>query len=138
VNDFSGAKLALLCGDQLLTYKRDDKDSIPFPGCWDFAGGGRERNESPVECALRELDEEFSLQLTEDRIIWERRYTSYTRKPLDAYFFVGELTAEEVESIRFGDEGQYWQMMPIAEFLSLPDAVPYLQTRLRDYLEQES
>ncbi|GGL93584.1 NUDIX hydrolase [Pseudomonas asuensis] len=136
MDDFTGAKLALLCGDQLLAYKRDEKDSIPFPGCWDFAGGGREGEESPIECALRELEEEFSLRLDESRIIWGRRYTSYTRKTLDAYFFVGTLSTEEVEAICFGDEGQYWRMMPIAEFLTLPDAVPYLQTRLRDYLEQ--
>jgi 8-oxo-dGTP diphosphatase len=136
MNDFTGAKLALICGDQLLTYKRDQKESIPFPGCWDFAGGGREGQESPLECALRELDEEFSLRLTQDCILWEGRYKSYTRKTLDAYFFVGELTAEDIAAIRFGDEGQYWRMMPIEEFLALPNAVPYLQTRLRDYLAQ--
>lgn len=34
--DFGGAKIALLCGDNVLTYQRDDKADIPWPGCWDF------------------------------------------------------------------------------------------------------
>jgi len=36
---------------------------------------------------------------------------------------------EEIASIRFGDEGQRWQMMPVAEFLAHPQAVPELQRR---------
>ncbi|TWI58709.1 8-oxo-dGTP diphosphatase [Pseudomonas duriflava] len=131
---FTGAKLALIAGSMLLTYKRDQKTSIPFPGCWDFAGGGREGDEHPIACALRELEEEFSLQLPAERIHWGRRYTSVTQGCLDAYFFVGTLTAEDILSIRFGNEGQYWRMMPINEFLAHSNAVPYLQARLRDYL----
>ncbi|UUQ64967.1 NUDIX hydrolase [Pseudomonas fuscovaginae UPB0736] len=131
---FSGAKLALICGDQLLTYLRDQKDSIPYPGHWDFAGGGREGEESPSECALRELDEEFSLQIDAERIEWARRYPSVTQPGSQSWFLVGQLSEAEIATIRFGDEGQYWRMMPIAEYLTHPLGVPYLQERLCDYL----
>ena len=131
---FSGAKLALLFNDHLLTYKRDIKDTIPFPGCWDFAGGGREGDETPVECALRELEEEFALRLSPERIEWRRSYPSVSHPGWEAWFLVGQLTQAEIDAIAFGDEGQYWQMMPIDEYLEHAEGVWYLQARLRDYL----
>lgn len=71
---FMGAKIVLLSGDQLLAYKRDNKPDIPFPGMWDLPGGGREGDESPAECALREVEEEFALRIDPGRIVWEREY----------------------------------------------------------------
>jgi 8-oxo-dGTP diphosphatase len=44
-------------------------------------------------------------------------------------FFAGHLTRAEITSIRFGDEGQGWEMMPIPRFLTHPRAVPELQRR---------
>lgn len=135
---FCGAKLALLFHDHLLTYKRDVKSTIPFPGCWDFAGGGREGDETPVECALRELDEEFALRLPPERIEWRRNYPSLARPGWESWFLVGHITQGEIDAIEFGDEGQYWQMMPISDYLKHAEGVWYLQDRLRDYLAQVS
>ncbi|RVE89918.1 hypothetical protein CN172_30815 [Sinorhizobium meliloti] len=50
---FTGSKIALIVGGGLITYKRDQKPDIPFPGMWDLPGGGREGDESPAECAIR-------------------------------------------------------------------------------------
>jgi 8-oxo-dGTP diphosphatase len=133
---FSGAKIALLCGEDLVTFRRDDKPEIPFPDRWDFAGGGREGAETPQDCALRELQEEFGLTLGHDRILWA---TSYDEGPLGGWlvhFYVAEITPGEVEAIQFGDEGQYWTLMKIADFLSMSEAVPYLQQGLRAYLKE--
>jgi hypothetical protein len=52
---FGGTKIALLCGDHAVVYLRDDKPGIPFPGMWDLPGGGREGNEGPIECGIREV-----------------------------------------------------------------------------------
>ncbi len=76
---FHGAKLALLCDGSILTYLRDDKVGIPFPGFWDLPGGGREGTEGPIECVLRELDEEFALRLSPERLKWSRFYPSAIR-----------------------------------------------------------
>ncbi|BFO09017.1 hypothetical protein GGER_15270 [Serratia rubidaea] len=40
--DFGGAKIALLHQGQVLVYRRDCRDDIPWPGQWDLPGGGRE------------------------------------------------------------------------------------------------
>jgi len=132
--DFSGSKIALLYGEELLTYQRDAFDHIPFPGLWDLPGGGRENNESPEECALRELYEEFELTLPEDRIIWKRRYVSLQEDGKDSYFFVANITKPEIKSIKFGNEGQRWKMTHLSSFLEDKKAIPHLVKRLSDYM----
>ncbi|MEL6643837.1 MAG: NUDIX hydrolase [Pseudomonadota bacterium] len=132
---FTGAKIALVLGDQLVTYLRDDIPSIPYPGWWDLPGGAREGDESPEDCALRETEEEFGLRLPPSRIIWKRHYPSMFVPGSDGYFFAAPITEDEVASIRFGDEGQWWRMMGHAEFLAHEGAVPFLRDRFREYLE---
>ncbi len=132
---FGGAKIALLCGSRIVAYLRDDKDGIPFPGQWDLPGGGREGGESPVACALREVEEEFGLSLEADRVRSVRRYESGDPARPGSYFCVAHVTPSEVERIRFGDEGQRWRLMDSSEFLGLDDAVPNMKHRLRAYLE---
>ena len=133
--DFSGAKIVLKCEDRLLTYLRDDKPGIPFPGLWDLPGGGREAGEPPAECAMREACEEFGLRIPVLRIVWSRRYPSPSGG-LDSHFLVAPLLAGEIEQITFGSEGQRWQMMTVDRFLTRKDAVPDLQARLADYIAE--
>ncbi|MES2433215.1 MAG: NUDIX hydrolase [Pseudomonadota bacterium] len=128
--DFVGCKAALLCGDALLTYLRDDKPGLPWPAMWDLPGGGREADETAEACLLRELHEEFGLILPPERLIWRRVWPSMMDSARPSVFFAGRITLDEIAAIRFGDEGQYWQMMVVADYLSHPQAVPELQRRV--------
>ena len=134
--DFTGCKIALICGDKVLTILRDDKDDIPCPNMWDLPGGGREGNESPFECATREVYEELGIHLDEDCLLWSKIYPSVVFKDKQSVFMVGQLRQEQFDNITFGDEGQVYQLMSIEEFLNSKQAVPQLQGRLRDYLEE--
>ena len=125
--DFVGCKLLLVTGDQLLTYLRDDKPGLPFAARWDLPGGGREGDETPEACVLRELEEEFGLILPEERLLRRWDYPSMTDETRPSWFFAGVIHQEEINTIRFGDEGQYWQMMANSGFLGHPKAVPELQ-----------
>ena len=136
ISDFTGCKIALFCGDKLLTILRDDKASIPWPNMWELPGGGREGNETPFECVAREVYEELSIQLSKDDIIWSWIYPSMLDENKNSVFLVGQLTQEQFDSIVFGDEGQAYKLMSIEEFLNSKQAVPQLQGRLRDYLEE--
>lgn len=42
ISDFTGCKIALFCGDKLLTILRDDKASIPWANMWELPGGWSE------------------------------------------------------------------------------------------------
>lgn len=127
--DFVGAKAAFFCGAKVLTYLRDDLPGLGWAGHWDLPGGGSEGTEDPATCLLRELDEEFGLRLSTDRLLWQRIFPSMSDPTRPAVFFAGHLTRAEIAGIRFGDEGQGWEMMPLTRFLSHPRAVPELQRR---------
>ena len=136
LTDFTGSKIALLCGGKLLTILRDDKPSIPWPNMWELPGGGREGDESPFEYAAREVYEELGIHLTEDCLLWSKVYPSMLYEGRQSVFMVGQLSQEQFDSITFGDEGQAYKLMNIEEFLDSKQAVPQLQGRLRDYLEE--
>ena len=133
--DFQGCKIALICGDKVLTILRDDKDDIPCPNMWELPGGGREGNESPFECAAREVYEELGIHLDEDCLLWSKAYPSMLYKGRQSVFMVGELSQEQFDNIVFGDEGQGYKLMSIEEFLASSQVVPQLQDRLIDYME---
>lgn len=134
--NFTGCKIALICDGRILTILRDDKPTIPYPNMWDLPGGGREGNETPFECVTREVYEELSIQLSKDDIVWSRIYPSMLDENKNSVFLVGQLTKEQFDSIVFGDEGQSYKLMLIEEFLNSKQAVPQLQERVRDYVEE--
>lgn len=127
---FNGAKLFLTHGQTMLTYLRDDFAHLPFPAHWDLPGGGREGQETPVACALRELAEEFSLNLPADRLIG-REFPSAQQPGAVSWLFTGQLTTTEIATIRFRSEGQVWCLMPITDYLAHPQAIPHFQQWIR-------
>ncbi|MES2816293.1 MAG: NUDIX hydrolase [Pseudomonadota bacterium] len=127
--DFTGAKAALFCGASVLVYLRDEKPGLRWPGLWDLPGGGREGLESPEDCLLRELWEEFGLTLPAERLVWRGVFPSMVDEGRESVFFGGWLSADEVASVRFGDEGQGWELMPVEGFLGHPLGVPEMQRR---------
>ncbi len=128
---YRGAKLVLFVGDRLVTVLRDDKPDIPWPGFWDFPGGGREGEESALECALRETLEEVGIDISPDKVSWARRYH---RQDHFTWFFAAHLPEDAVNDIALGDEGQRWTLMEPQEYLNNELGIPHFQTRLADYI----
>lgn len=133
--DFIGTKTALFYDTKLVTFLRDNTPGLRFANMWDFPGGGREGNETPMQCLQREVKEELGIALTEDQILWQKEYPAMHNPRLRAYFFVTRINKEQHDSIRFGTEGQRWELVSVSEFMSRDDAVPHLKTRLQDYLD---
>lgn len=94
--EFTGCKLAYIFNGQLLVYKRDNFAHIPFPDLWDFPGGGREGNETPEECVLRELKEEFGISLSESRLVFKKKVPDYLNTG-NSFFFVAEGLQTEID-----------------------------------------
>ena len=132
--DWVGAKGALLLGDRLLVTLRDDFPNIPWPGHWDFVGGGREGGESPRETLIREAREEVGLDLRGAEWLWESAFPSMLDPSRASWFFVLRMPEAAARGIGMADEGQGWMLIAPERFLHLPRAVPSLQDRLRVWL----
>jgi 8-oxo-dGTP diphosphatase len=135
MKEFSGAKVALLYNGKLIMQLRDDKPGLRFSNMWDFPGGGREGEETAIECATREIEEEFGITLKPDSFIWQKEYPAMHDPKLKAYFLVARASKQEVEAIKFGDEGQRWDFMEVGDFFKKEDVVPHLKGRFQDYLD---
>lgn len=130
MTDFAGAKAALFCGDRVLCYLRDERPGLAWAGCWDLPGGGREGRESAEDCVLREIAEEFGLVLAQERLVFRREVVATVDPARKAWLFGGRLDGAEVAAIRFGDEGQRWEMMPVADFVAHGGAIPAMRERV--------
>lgn len=129
--EFSGAKVAVFLGSQLLVIRRDMKPDIPFPGYWDLPGGGRENGETPQECALRETYEEVGLVLQEEELVW----SAISQRPEGvSWFFVAHLPVGRTRDIRFGNEGQGWAIMRPEDYCRDAMAIPHFAEHLSTYL----
>lgn len=132
--DFRGAKLALFIGTDLAVIMRDATPGLVWAGHLDLPGGGREGFETPEACALRETHEELGLIVAETALVWKRQFRASNGQPV--WFFAAHLPAERARDVRFGNEGQYWQLMPPAEYLAHPRAIPHFAQRVRLYLHE--
>ena len=130
--EFAGAKLALFIGERLLVLRRDDTPTIPWPGYLDLPGGGRDGNETPEACILRETREEIGLVLDASQLVWNRHYPD---DPTPAWFFAAHLPASAEGDVVFGGEGQGWMLMDPLEFVAHDEAVPHFRVRVKEYLE---
>ncbi len=123
----SGTKIVLEYQDQgrILACLRDNDPNIPYPGKWDLPGGGVEQGETLLDCAYRELYEEFGLDDVPLTLLDVVASTVTEGKLLGRAY--GELTARHVGRIVFGPEGQEYGFFTIDE-LTRMDFVPQLRT----------
>ena len=128
--DFQGAKLALFVGDALAVILRDDDPNIVLPNHWDFPGGGREGNETPLGCALRETWEELGVHIDPASVVWGKRFV---RPSGDKWFFVAHVSARVAAKITLGDEGQMWRLVSPEHYFELPNHIAQFAGRLRLY-----
>lgn len=134
--EFGGAKLVLFMGDRIAVILRDDFVGLDWPGFLDFPGGGREGDEGPLACALRETQEELGIAVPEAAVVWQRRFQRTGRAPV--WFFVARLPAARAADIRLGDEGQSWHLMTPGDYIADPRAIPHFRERLRIYLLEQA
>lgn len=105
--DFIGSKIALICQNHLVTILRDDKTSIIHPNMWDLPGGGSEKGENPLECLIREVDEEIGLSIDESIIIWQKHYQSHGQGNRYSYFFVAKLLKRKLIKLNSAVKGKH-------------------------------
>lgn len=132
--DFHGVKVALLVDGQLLLHLRDNTPGLFNANMWDFPGGGREGDESPKECAMREVEEELGLTLNKNDIVWEKVYPAQKDPNQKAIFMVAVLQKGDIKDIELR-EGQRWDLFDQKDFFEREDVIEVLKGRFRDYME---
>ncbi|MEO8529965.1 MAG: NUDIX hydrolase [Deltaproteobacteria bacterium] len=133
---FDGAKIALVVRGALVVILRDNIPTIPWPGYWDFPGGGREGDETPLACALRELAEELHHDLDPAQVIWSMHDVNDSGRPV--WFFVAVDDTLDLADLSLGDEGQEFRTMAVADYLAHPRAIPKLVERLQAWLSVQA
>ena len=132
--NFHGVKMALLINGKLLMHLRDNKPGLFMANMWDFPSGGREGVETPEACAIREVKEEFGIDLPISAIIWQGVYKAQKDPTQNAIFLVAEMNDVDIESIVL-TEGQTWDLFTPETFFEKPDVIESLKGRFQDYLD---
>ena len=81
------SKVVIQNNDRYLLLKRS-KDSLVFPGFWDFPGGKIEEGEHPEQAAIRETKEETFLDIPLSKEVQHSNYTNpNTGRTLSIHYF---------------------------------------------------
>ena len=92
------AAIALFCGETLLLGKRVERykgKKVAFGGYWSLFGGAVDEGETPLEGALRELEEETGIKLTEEPTFIRKHMT-----PNKYNFWIYALSIDYLPSVK--------------------------------------
>ncbi len=113
----------------ILMQLRDDGGglAIPYPNMWNFPGGAVEPNEQPLEAAVREIAEEFEINLDPSNCTEILRY-SHKHAAIDHIF----LCATPDDTMPILHEGAAWRWMTLTEIARLE--LGFEQAKIVEYL----
>lgn len=106
--------------------------SKPSPIYWKLPGGMGELDESPQECAVRELFGETGVKVSPEDLKCFRRQDARSHTK---YFFLAELSSLPKLAER-GDEGEEVGTIPLQEVLRRSDFMPIHRSAIRETLEK--
>ena len=90
----------------------------PFKGCWAFPGGFMNMDETTEQCAIRELEEETGLKVTEIKQIGA--YSKVDRDPRGRTITVAYLAIiDKIEAVKGLDDAAKAQWFPISNLPNL-------------------
>ena len=100
---------------QVLLIQRGNE---PFKGCWAFPGGFMNMDETTEQCAIRELEEETGLKVTEIKQIGA--YSRVDRDPRGRTITVAYLAIiDKVENVKGLDDAAKAQWFPLSDLPKL-------------------
>jgi 8-oxo-dGTP diphosphatase len=97
--------------NKILMLHRDNNPEIPNPDCWQFIGGQTEGDETYLETAKREIKEEINLEISELIPIGE----IIDKDLLEYFLYYVQLSDDEVNKIKLGNEGQELKFFSVDE-----------------------
>mgnify|MGYP000111580770 CR=1 FL=1 len=120
----------------ILFQLRDDKPNIAFPNMYTFPGGVVEKDETPLNAAVRELEEETGYEIAVDNL---RQFEVITyislndKKPIQKLIFVCLYNNESEIVCNEGQEMVFLTRNEIVE--ALDSVVPDLRGKILDFFD---
>jgi len=105
---------------KILLIRRDNKPTIPNPNMWSIPGGQVEKGESFDEALVREIKEEIGITPKNYQLL------GFFETEKQNAIYLLELTNEEIQEIKLGDEGQELKWFKPQEIADI-DAVPIVK-----------
>ena len=90
--------------NKILLQLRDNKPEIPYPGHWSIFGGEIEEGETPLEGAVREIEEELGKRLEKESLLFYKKVTldkNYYIFRANFPYDLSEITLMEGQEARF-------------------------------------
>jgi len=112
---------------KILLIRRDNKPTIPNPNMWSIPGGQVEKGESFDEALVREIKEEIGITPKNYQLL------GFFETEKQNAIYLLELTNEETQEIKLGDEGQELKWFKPQEIADI-DAVPIV----RDFFQKNA
>lgn len=101
---------------KILLFLRDNNPKIVDPNCWSLIGGLVEDNETYEQGLIREVKEEISITPTNFKLLSKIEGT----REEHAYIYHIQLTDDQAQKIKLGDEGQKIEFKTLDETEKLP------------------
>ncbi len=118
------AKAFVVHDHKIILILRDNEKDLDDPNSWSLPGGNVEEGESALSAIKRELKEELNIDpgdVIELEVI---------KQPKNHYYlFLINLSKQEFEAIKLGDEGQKWEAFKLDKLTQIP-----LTKNLKEYL----
>lgn len=112
---------------KILLIRRDNKPTIPNPNMWSIPGGQVEKGESFDEALVREIKEEIGITPKNYQLL------GFFETEKQNAIYLLELTNEEIQEIKLGDEGQELKWFKPQEIADI-DAIPIV----RDFFQKNA
>ena len=135
--DAAAACIIINSYDHFLLQLRDENPRIWFPGNWGCFGGALDCGETIRECAIREVKEELSINISEDELVFFTDLTfnlsslGSSRKYRAYFLFFIDRAREQAIKLT---EGQTIQHFSSQEVMSLEPFAPYDKLALSQYI----
>ena len=112
--------------NQFLLQKRDQIDTIYFPGLWGLFGGSCESGETPENAARREIHEELELNLgnLELFLCLDIKSTELGHIPRTRFFYSAQISEQHKSEIKL-NEGSEFKFFSPANLPPISEIVPF-------------
>jgi len=97
MSDHKAAMLLIVTDSGLLMHLRDDKPSIPNPGCWAGFGGAVEEGETIEQALHREVLEETGLTITNAEFLTTETDHEGDGREVSLFYITGSYRPEDID-----------------------------------------